>query len=67
MREEAAPPVRGAGWYPNQTATFADTLALIRQLPGPVTIKRVSAAEADFVLISRTPLHRLTETLAFAA
>ncbi len=67
MLGDAAPPVRCAAWYDKQVATFSDLLALVRQQLWPVTITRTSMADADVVLIPRALLHRLTETLAFAA
>lgn len=61
------PPIRRAAWYDKQDATFSDLLALVRQHLWPVTINRTSTAQDDVVLIPRALLHRLTETLAFAA
>ncbi len=62
-----AAPVRRSAWYHKQEATFSDVLALVRLQLWPITINRTSSAEADVVLIPRPLLHRLTETLAFAA
>jgi hypothetical protein len=47
--------------------TFADTLALVRQPLWPLRIIRTSRDEADVVLIPQALLHRMTETLAYAA
>lgn len=60
-------PVRRSAWYAKELPTFADTLALVRQQLWPLRIIRTSREETDVVLISRALLHRMSETLAYAA
>jgi hypothetical protein len=60
-------PVRRSAWYAKELPTFADTLALVRQQLWPLRISRTSREETDVVLIPRALLHRMTETLAYAA
>jgi hypothetical protein len=60
-------PVRQAAWYTKPTPTFSDTLAFVRQQLWPVTVFSTSPSSPDVVEIPRALLHRLTDTLAFAA
>ncbi len=60
-------PARSAAWYPKPIATFADTLALVRQQLWPVEISWLSPTESDIVEIPKTLFDRLTDTLAYAA
>ncbi len=60
-------PVRRSAWYAKELPTFADTLALVRQHLWSLRIIRTSREETDVVLIPQALLHRMTETLAYAA
>lgn len=65
--QEQVLPVRSAAWYPKSVATFADTLALVRQQLWPAHISWLSPAEPDMITIPKPLFDRLTDTLAFAA
>ena len=60
-------PVRQAAWYRKEVATFADTIAFVRQRLWPAEGFWMSCEEGDMVKIPRALLDRLTDTLAFAA
>jgi hypothetical protein len=60
-------PARQAAWYVKETATFADTLAFVRQHLWPVTVLWMSPNDTDVVKMPKTFFDRLTDTLAFAA
>ena len=60
-------PVRTAAWYGKESATFSDTIALVRRSlwsQGPFS---TSEARADVVKIPRSLFERLTEALCYAA
>ncbi len=67
LLQEQPLPIRQAAWYTKTTPTFSDALALVRQQLWPATISYMSPAEHDRVIIPRTLLDRLMDTLAFAA
>lgn len=60
-------PVRQAAWYRKDVATFADTIALVRQHLWPVEGFWMSGAEQDMVKIPKVLLERFTDALAYAA
>jgi hypothetical protein len=60
-------PVRRAAWYAKELPTFSDTLAFVRQQLWPVSISYLSPSRPDLVEIPRSLIHRLTDTLAYAA
>jgi hypothetical protein len=59
--------VRTAAWYRNSHATFADTIALVRQGLWRQCHVSTSQAEADVVKIPRSLFERLTDALCYAA
>ncbi len=67
LLQEHELPARSAAWYPQPIATFADTIALVRQHLWPVQISWLSPTEPDIVVIPTTLFDRLTDTLAYAA
>lgn len=60
-------PVRQAAWYRKDVATFADTIAFVRQHLWPVEGFWMSRNEDDMVKIPRAVLERFTDALAYAA
>jgi hypothetical protein len=66
MRHGAGP-VRQAGWYPKDHATFADALALGRADLWAHLTFRLSSAGVDTVKVPRAVLQHLTDTLCYAA
>ena len=60
-------PARRAAWYNKEQPTFSDTIALVRRHLWQVAIPARLPATTDRVLIPRSLLERLTETLAFAS
>jgi hypothetical protein len=60
-------PVRQAAWYAKPLPTFVDALALVRARLWPITFSYLSPPQPDMVEIPRALLHRVTDTLAFAA
>jgi DDE superfamily endonuclease len=65
--QEHALPVRQAVWYRKPLPTFADAIAVVRQHLWTHTHFYMSPAKADMVEIPCSLLHRLTETLCYAA
>ena len=60
-------PVRTAAWYRKAQATFADTIALVRQCLWRQCHFSTSQAEADVVKIPRALFERFTDALCYAA
>jgi hypothetical protein len=60
-------PARHAAWYEKSTPTFIDALASVRSQLWPAGLFYLSTSQPDTVEIPRVLLHRLTDTLAFAA
>ena len=60
-------PRRQAAWYVKPAPTFSDTLAFVRRLLWPTRLSPHSPDQDDLVLIPRSLLDRLTDSLAFAA
>ena len=60
-------PIRRAAWYSKQSATFSDTIALVRRCLWSHHHFQMSETEADMIKVPRLLLERLTETLCYAA
>jgi hypothetical protein len=60
-------PVRTAAWYRKAHATFADTIALVRQCLWRQCHLSTSQAEDDVVKIPRSLFERFTDALCYAA
>lgn len=59
--------VRTAAWYKKETATFSDTLALVRRALWRQESFSTSGSETDVIKIPRSLFERLTDTLCYAA
>jgi hypothetical protein len=59
--------VRGAAWYAKESATFSDTMAMVRRYLWSHTYYSMSDNKADMIKVPRSLLERLTETLCYAA
>lgn len=67
LGQEQAMPVRTAAWYPKQSATFADGIALVRRELW-TTLKYTNAAcKSGYVPIPIEVLHGLIDTFCYAA
>ena len=60
-------PLRQAAWYAKTAPTFSDTLAFVRRRLWSTRLSPLSADQDDLILIPRSLLDRLTDSLAFAA
>jgi hypothetical protein len=60
-------PARRAAWYNKESATFSDTIALVRRFLWSHQHFQMSATETDIIKVPRSLLERLTETLCYAA
>lgn len=60
-------PVRRAAWYAKKSATFVDTIALVRRWLWRHEHFRLSATANDLIKVPRSWLEHLTETLCYAA
>jgi hypothetical protein len=67
LLKQQAVPVRRAAWYGKQSATFSDTIALVRRWLWSHQHFQMSATEADMIKVPRSLLERLTDTLCYAA
>jgi len=59
--------VRGAAWYAKESATFSDTMAMVRRYLWSHAYFSMSGKKADMIKVPRSLLERLTETLCYAA
>jgi hypothetical protein len=60
-------PARRAAWYAKQSATFSDTIALVRRWLWSHEHFRMSEKECEIIKVPRLFLERLTEALCYAA
>jgi hypothetical protein len=60
-------PVRRAAWYAKQSATFSDTIALVRRYLWSHHHFQMSQISSDMIKVPRSLVERLTETLCYAA
>ena len=67
LKEQNKLTVRRAAWYPKTIPTFSDALACVRQHLWRSGYFLGSGPETEMVKIPRPLLHRLTQTLAYAA
>ena len=67
LTQEHALPVRPATWSRKPLPTFADAIAVVRQHLWTSSHFYMSPAKADMVEIPSSLLHRLTDTLCYAA
>jgi hypothetical protein len=67
LTQEHALPVRQATWYRKPLPTFADAIAVVRQHLWTSSHFYMSPPKADMVEIPSSLLHRLTDTLCYAA
>jgi len=59
--------VRGAAWYAKESATFSDTIAMVRRYLWSHTYYSMSGRKTEMIKVPRSLLERLTETLCYAA
>jgi hypothetical protein len=59
--------VRGAAWYSKESATFSDTIAMVRRYLWSHTYYSMSGKKAEMIKVPRSLLERLTDTLCYAA
>jgi hypothetical protein len=59
--------VRRAAWYAKESATFSDTIAMMRRYLWGHTCFSTSGRKADMIKVPRSLVERLTETLCYAA
>jgi hypothetical protein len=59
--------VRRAAWYAKESATFSDTMAMVRRYLWSHAYFSMSGIKADMIKVPRSLLERLTETLCYAA
>jgi DDE superfamily endonuclease len=67
LLKQQAVPVRRAAWYGKQSATFSDTIALVRRWLWSHQHFQMSVTEADLIKVPRSLVERLTDTLCYAA
>jgi hypothetical protein len=67
LRRTQGLPVRTAAWYTKESATFSDTIALVRRWLWSHEHFRVSEKESEIIKVSRLFLERLTDMLCYAA
>lgn len=60
-------PARRAAWYSKQSATFSDTIALVRRWLWSHEHFRMSEKESEMIKVPRLFLERITDTLCYAA
>lgn len=60
-------PVRTAAWYGKESATFSDTIALVRRCLWSQGTFSTSEAGAELVKVPRSLLDRFTDALCYAA
>ena len=66
LLEQQPMAIRHAAWYAKDTATFSDTIALVRRSIWGAQIYNGSGNRHDMVKIPRALLDRLTETVSYA-
>lgn len=59
--------VRRAAWYAKESATFSDTIVMVRRYLWGHTCFSMSGRKADMIEVPRSLVERLTETLCYAA
>jgi hypothetical protein len=59
--------VRRAAWYAKESATFSDTIAMVRRYLWSHAYFSMSGIKADMIKVPRSLLERLTDTLCYAA
>ncbi|HEY0319357.1 MAG TPA: transposase [Pyrinomonadaceae bacterium] len=59
--------VRRAAWYAKESATFSDTMAMVRRYLWSHAYFSMSGKKADMIKVPRSLLERLTDTLCYAA
>jgi DDE superfamily endonuclease len=59
--------VRRAAWYVKESATFSDTMAMVRRYLWSHAYFSMSGVKADMIKVPRSLLERLTDTLCYAA
>ena len=64
---EQSLPVRRAAWYSKESATFSDTIALVRRHLWSHQHFQMSEMRAEMIKVPRSLFERLTETLCYAA
>jgi hypothetical protein len=60
-------PVRRAAWYTKQSATFSDTIALVRRYLWSHHYFQMSQISSDMIKVPRSLVERLIDTLCYAA
>lgn len=65
--ETNACPVRTAAWYAKESATFSDTIALVRRHLWSSCHFSMSGSTPDVIKVPRSLFERLTDTLCYAA
>jgi len=60
-------PVRTAAWYAKETATFSDTIAMVRRHVWSESYLSMSDSTPDVIKVPRALFERLTDTLCYAA
>jgi hypothetical protein len=67
LLKERELPIRRAAWYAKQSATFSDTIALVRRYLWSHHHFQMSQINSDMIKVPRSLVERLTETLCYAA
>ncbi|MBA2731493.1 MAG: transposase [Acidobacteria bacterium] len=67
LLKEQQLPIRRAAWYAKQSATFSDTIALVRRYLWSHHHFQMSQISSDMIKVPRSLVERLTETLCYAA
>jgi hypothetical protein len=67
LLKQQAIPVRRAAWYAKQSATFSDTIALVRRYLWSHHHFQMSQITSDMIKVPRSLVERLIETLCYAA
>jgi hypothetical protein len=67
VRKQQGLMVRRDAWYAKESATFSDTLAMVRRWLWAEQHFQLSQTEADIINMPRSLFERLTETLCYAA
>lgn len=60
-------PVRSAAWYAKESATFSDTIAMVRRYLWSHHHFQMSHTTCDMIKVPRSFVERLTDTLCYAA
>jgi hypothetical protein len=67
LREQQTLTIRCDAWYSKESATFSDTIALVRRWLWSHQHFQLSETKADMIKVPRSLLERLTDTLCYAA